>query len=123
MIGFILNIPYTIVGLVVALVSIPTKKIGFKANPYAIVLNVKRFWWVFGYLKNARAMAIGHVVLLGPNVEDKDLEHELVHVEQHQRMPLIQPILYQIELMRKGYRKNKYEDEAYRRAGNVYKGK
>lgn len=123
MVGFILNIPYTIVGLLVALVSIPTKKMGLETNPYAIILNVKRFWWVFGCLKNARAMAIGHVVLLGPSIEDKDLEHELVHVEQHQRMPLIQPILYQIELMRKGYRNNKYEDEAYRRAGNVYKGK
>ena len=123
MIGFILNIPYTIVGLLVALISIPTSKIGFETNPYAIVLNVKRLWWVFSYLRNARAMAIGHVVLLGPNLEDKDLEHELVHVEQHQRMPLIQPVLYQIELMRKGYRNNKYEEEAYRRAGNVYKGK
>ena len=122
MIGFILNIPYTLIGLIVGLVSIPTS-IEFRKNPYAIVMNIKKFWWVFGYMKNARAMAIGHVVLLSPTIEDKDLEHELVHVRQHERMPLIQPILYYIELFRKGYRNNKYEDEAYRVAGNIYKEK
>jgi len=74
-----------------------------------------------GYLKNARAMSIGHVVLLGPEIEDKDLEHELVHVEQYIREPIIHPILYYIELLGKGYRKNKYEDEAYKKAGNIYK--
>lgn len=68
-------------------------------------------------------MAIGHVVLLGPRLEDKDLEHELVHVVQYQRMPLIHPVLYIVELIRKGYRNNKYEIEAYQKAGNIYKDK
>jgi predicted TIM-barrel fold metal-dependent hydrolase len=122
MIGFILNIPYTFIGLIVGIVSIPMS-VEFRKNPYAIVLKIKRFWWVFGYMKNARAMAIGHTVLLSPKIEDRDLEHELVHVQQHERMPIIQPILYYIELFRKGYRNNKYEDEAYRIAGNIYKGK
>ena len=72
-------------------------------------------------MKNARAMTIGHVVLLGPNLENKDLEHELVHIEQYQRAPIIHPILYGLELMRRGYRNNKYEEEAYRKAGNIYK--
>ncbi len=120
MIGFILNIPYTLIGLIVAVVSIPTS-ISFRKKPYAVVIQIKDFWWVFGYIKNARAMAIGHAVLLSPKIEDKDLEHELVHVQQHERMPLIQPILYYIELLKKGYRNNKYEDEAYRIAGNIYK--
>ena len=122
MIGFILNIPYTIIGLVVGLISSPTK-MGFRKNPYTFVLSVKNFWWTIGYMKNARAMAIGHVVLLGQNLEKGDLEHELVHVEQHQRIPIIQPVLYYIELIRKGYKNNKYENEAYQRAGNIYKGK
>jgi len=74
-------------------------------------------------MKNARAMAIGSVVLLGSNALDKDLEHELVHVEQSQRMPFIFPILYYIELFRRGYRNNKYEYEAYSKAGNAYKSK
>ena len=122
MIGFILNLPYTITGLIVSLFCIPFD-IKFKENPYAIIFKVKSFRWAIGYLKGARAMAIGHVILLGPNLEDKDLEHELVHVRQHQRMPLVQPILYYIELLRKGYKNNKYEMEAYRMAGNIYKEK
>ena len=115
-----MNIPYTVIGLIVGLISIPGG-INFKKSPYAFIVNVKNFWWVIGYMKNARAMTIGHVILLGPKLEDKDLEHELIHVEQHQRMPLIQPILYYIELIRKGYRNNKYEEEAYNKAGNIYK--
>jgi len=108
--------------IVISLISIPTK-LEFRKNPYAFMVKVKKFWWVFGYVKNARAVVIGHVVIFGSNLEDKDLEHELIHVEQYQRMPLIQPILYYIELIRKGYKNNKYEDEAYRKAGNIYKGK
>ena len=119
MIGFLLNIPYTIIGLIAGLVSIPIK-LEFGTNPYAFVLNVKKFWWVFGYMKHARAMAIGHVVLLSPNIENKDLEHELIHVFQYEQAPLIHPILYYVELFRKGYKNNKYEEEAYRLAGNIY---
>ncbi|MDP3770608.1 MAG: hypothetical protein Q8R40_06805 [bacterium] len=122
MIGFILNIPYTLIGLIVGIVSMPTS-LELRKNPYAIVIKIKNFLWVFGYMKNARAMAIGHTVLLSPRIEDRDLEHEFVHVQQYQRMPLIQPILYYIELFRNGYRNNKYEDEAYRIAGNIYKEK
>ncbi len=122
MFGLILNIPYSFIGLLVAITSIPTR-VQFRTKPYAFILYVKKFWWTFGYMKNARAMAIGHVVLLGSNLEHKDLEHELIHVEQYERAPLIHPVLYYIELFKNGYRNNKYEQEAYRRAGNVYKGK
>jgi hypothetical protein len=122
MIGFILNIPYTVIGLILALASIPVGVV-FKTNPYAFVINVKIFWWAVGYMKNARAATIGHVVILGPDIEDKDTEHELIHVEQYQRTPLLHPILYYAELIRRGYRNNKYEVEAYRRAGNIYRDK
>ncbi len=122
MIGFVLNIPYTLIGLMAGLISLPYK-IQFRVNPYVLIVNVKKLWWTFGYLKNARAVTIGQVILLGSNIEDQDLEHELVHVEQYQQVPLIQPILYGIELIRKGYKNNKYEIEAYQKAGNVYKEK
>jgi ASC-1-like (ASCH) protein len=65
-------------------------------------------------------MAIGNIVLMGPKLLANDLEHELVHVAQSMREPLIHPFLYQIENARKGYRKNKYEMEAYTKAGNAY---
>ena len=119
MIGFILNFPYTLIGVIISLVSIPTGT-KFNKQPIALVIGVKKFWWAVGYLKNARAMAIGHVVLLSPKTEVNDLEHELVHVQQNQRMLLIQPFLYWIELIRKGYKNNKYEIEAYQLVGDKY---
>lgn len=120
MIGFVLNIPYTILGLVASLLSIPIS-VRFYSKPYAFVIRVKKFWWTVGYMRGARAMAIGHVVLLGPMVGKNDLTHELIHVEQHQRMPLIQPLLYYLELFKNGYKDNKFEKEAYQRSGSVYK--
>ena len=121
-VGFILNIPYTLLGLLAGIVSVP-KTIAWRTKPYAIILKVRSLWWAIGYMKNARAMATGHVVLLGPRTEDKDLEHELIHVQQHQRTPLIQPFLYAIEVLKHGTSpRNKYEAEAYRIAGNVYRG-
>lgn len=122
MIRFLLNLPWTIVGLAGAIISIP-RSIKINHNPFAFVITVRRFWWAVGYMKGARAMAIGNLVILGPSLEDKDLEHELVHVNQYNRVPLIYPFLYYWELFRKGYRNNKYEEEAYRIAGNIYKTK
>jgi hypothetical protein len=120
MISIILNLPWIVIGFLLGLLSIP-KSIAWDSKHCAIIMRVKSFWWAKGYMKGARAAAIGNVVLLSPQTEDKDLEHEFVHVDQHQRMPLIQPILYYIELVRKGYRNNKYEVEAYSKAGNIYK--
>ncbi len=122
MIGFILNLPFTIIGIIVALVSFPIK-VSAHAEPFAFIFEVKSLWWTgIGYMKGARAAAIGHVVILGPHIESKDLEHELIHVEQHQRRPLVQPLLYYIEQVRKGGgMNNKYEREAYEKAGNTYK--
>lgn len=122
MLGFILNIPYTLIGLIMSLVSLP-EALDVKRNPYAVVLRVKRLWWAIGYMKGARAVTIGHVILLSSKIENKDLEHELIHVQQFERAPLVYPILYYIELIRKGSRNNKYEVEAYRVAGNIYKEK
>lgn len=85
-----------------------------------MVFEIKRFWWQFGYMKDVRAANIGHVVLLGPKLAPKDLEHELIHVEQYMRYPFIYPFLYYFELFKKGYRNNRFEDEAYRKAGNFY---
>ncbi|TSC90048.1 MAG: hypothetical protein G01um10142_490 [Parcubacteria group bacterium Gr01-1014_2] len=66
-------------------------------------------------------MTIGHAILLSHKIIDRDLEHEIVHVRQHERIPIIQPILYWVELLKKGYRNNKYEIEAYRVSGSKYK--
>ncbi len=118
--AFVLNLPWTILGLIFSILSIP-KSISFSKSHIAIVFDVRSFWW-YSWLPNmkyARGMAIGHVVLLGKVLEN-DLEHELVHVKQSIRTPLIHPFLYFLETMRKGYRNNKYEVEAYGSAKNLY---
>ncbi len=77
-------------------------------------------WWGIGYLKGIRAATIGNVVLLSSKSKNKDLEHELVHVGQYQDEPLVHPILYFFELLKNGYKNNKYEVEAYNKADNNY---
>jgi hypothetical protein len=118
-IAFILNSPWTALGLFLALVSLPRKaKINW--DKLAIIVWINSWWWAIFWMKGARAAAFGHVILLGDKTRDLDLEHELIHVEQYVRAPIIHPFLYAIELIRKGYRNNKYEEEAYRRSGNTY---
>jgi len=68
-------------------------------------------------------MTLGNLILLGPKLLDKDLEHELVHIKQHQREPLIHPILNEVEILRHGHRQNKYEKEAYSTSGSTYVGR
>lgn len=120
-VAFILNLPWTILGIFAALLSIP-KKASIRSNPLAIIVRVRSFWWYTWLPGKAgvRAITNGHLVQIGPLEQKKDLEHELIHVEQAVREPLIHPILYSIESIKHGYRVNKYEAEAYRRASNKY---
>lgn len=123
MISLILNLPHTAIGLLVGLFSVP-EDIKINKNPVALIFRVKSFWWTVGYIKSARAVAIGHVVLLSQKTEPLDLEHELIHVRQHNKYPLIFPLLYNLEVLRKGIGpRNKYEEEAYRVSGNVWREK
>ena len=117
--SFILNLPYTIMGLIMSLISIP-KSMRFNKKLCAIIIKTGKFWWAWGYLKGSRATVFGNVVLLSKRVEDRDLEHELIHVEQYDQEPLIHPMLYFIERIKNGYRNNTYEVEAYKKAGNSY---
>ena len=121
-IAFILNLPWTILGLLLALVSLPIK-VRVDRKSWAIIVWIKSWWWSVLWMKNVRAAAIAHVVLLGDRTQSLDLEHELIHVEQYIRTPFIHPFLYYLELLRHGYKNNKYEEEAYRRSGNLYKDK
>ena len=119
LIAFILNLPWTVLGLLLAVVSIPVK-VRVDKEKWAIILWIKSWWWTVLWMKNARAATVAHVILLGDNTKNLDLEHELIHVEQYIRTPFVHPFLYYLELILYGYRNNKYEEEAYRRAGNTY---
>ncbi len=100
------------------LVSLP-RKIELRSN--ALMIYVQSFWWR-GVKHGVRAMTLGNVVLLSSMIEKNDIEHELIHVEQHMRKSLIHPFLSLLEQLRYGHGlENKYEKEAYIRAGNKYK--
>ena len=119
LVSFALNLPWTLLGLILASLSLP-KSIEIIKNPLSVAIKVKSLWW-YSWLpgkKNIRAITNGHVIQLGPLERPKDLEHELVHVEQAIREPLIHSLLYTVENMRHGYLENKYEKEAYKKAGN-----
>lgn len=119
-ISIILNTPWTLCGLLLGLISVP-KKATFRDG--AIIITIRSWWWtaLFPWMRGVRGTANGSTILLGPNQEPKDLEHELIHIEQHARYPLIYPLLYTIETLRFGYRNNRFEREAYQKAGNIYK--
>jgi hypothetical protein len=122
-VSFILNLPWTILLLIAGIFSLPSKII-LHHRPFAVIVYVRSFWyyqWVPSQ-RGVRAMTLGNTMLLGPKLLDRDLEHELVHIKQHQQEPLIHPILNEIQTLRYGYRQNKYEDEAYSTTGSTYVG-
>jgi hypothetical protein len=124
-IAYILNLPWTFIGLLLAIISIP-KRVRFMDD--SIVFDVHSFWWanLIWYMnaKRVRGTTNGNVILLGPLEEEHDLHHELIHVQQYMRRPFIQPFLYVAEVFKHGASpKNKYEEEAYRLSDSVYRGK
>jgi len=120
MIPFILNLPWTIIGLLAAIPSGP-KSFSISRKPFALVIQVRSFWWCSwlpGY-KKMTGLTAGSVVLV---TDENTLAHELIHVEQFVRVPLIFPILYIWDYIKHGYQQNKYEAEAYDRSGSRYEG-
>ena len=67
-----------------------------------------------------RAATTGHVILLTDKAMKNDFEHELIHIRQQERYPFIFWIWYLWETFRKGYRMNRFEDEAYTISGSYY---
>ncbi|MDB5245204.1 MAG: hypothetical protein JWN90_309 [Parcubacteria group bacterium] len=117
--AFILNLPYTFVGIITALVLFP-KKVTFNKENSALVFYVKGEYVFFTYMKGWRGMALGNVVIPNPREFPNDLEHELIHLEQYRRYPLIMFWMNLLELLRKGYKNNRFEIEAYARSNSLY---
>lgn len=113
-IKFILNIPWTILGLVVVgMLSVP-KNIVIDKNNGVIILIVWRLWLNEIFLRRRiNGFTLGNIVLLTERFSDFIYNHELVHICQFRKIPLIFPFLYCIEFIKNGYHKNKYEIEAY----------
>lgn len=64
----------------------------------------------------AAAVTLGRTILVHPSVRIDEglLVHEMVHVEQWTEDRLF-PVKYTLESLRRGYRGNRYEVEAYER--------
>ncbi len=122
LIAIILNLPWTIISLIAGLLSLPTKVI-FKSTPPVMILSVKSLWWtnVIPGKVGARAIALGNAVLLGPNIDKFDLEHELIHIEQYTRTPFLHEFFYFFENLRHPSPYNKYEREAYIQSGSKFR--
>ena len=114
-IKYLLNLPWTIVAGCLALISVP---INFSRQKDALIFSVKTIWW--HPQKGVRAVTLGNIVILGSNVQKYDLNHELIHVEQHMREPLVHPLFSFVEVVRHGHEHSKYEQEKYQKAGNLY---
>lgn len=112
-IKYLINLPWTLLGLCNLVFCLPYK---VELRKDAIV-----FWALsLGLLQlvapRGKGCAIGNVVVVRKNMSEKILLHELVHVEQHMRYPLIFWFLNVYEWVTHGYWNNKYEIEAYDRS-------
>jgi len=63
---------------------------------------------VWGFVEVAQEVVEGSARA----VDDRLLRHELAHVRQWRREPVLFPVLYALEHLRHGYRNNRYEVEA-----------
>src|SRR3989338_7860345 len=118
----LLNALWTSIGLCAALLSAPHRA-ALSKNPPAVIFYIKSFWWYWWLpgKSGVRAITWGHVVMMSTYADDLDLTHELIHVEQHMRWPLIFPLLYFFEMLQYGGTiENKYQKEAYTRSGSRY---
>lgn len=115
--AFVLNIPWTFVGLLYGLLSLP-RRIKLNKNPAVVVVNVKRLWLGEILLgRRIKGTTVGNTVLLSDVADSFTYSHEIAHVAQFEKRPLILPVLYGIETTRRGYRENKYEKEARQKSG------
>lgn len=109
------NLPYTMFGIAVGLISIPRSvHIEYVLEVPVVVLHVRTLRWMFLFPR-VRGVTFANTVLIGPLATPTVLSHELVHVEQFLKRPVVFPLAYWWELVWNGYRGNRFEVEAYSR--------
>jgi len=67
-----------------------------------------------GMGRPAAAVTLGRTIVVHPDarITRRLIQHELAHVRQWQRRPLVFPLLYVLSHLRHGYEANPYEVEA-----------
>lgn len=112
---YFLNFPWSLLGLFYGLLLFPTSIKIDKAKP-VIIIKVKRLLVNEIFLKRrVRGFTLGNTVLLSDAADSNTYGHEVVHVEQFTKVPLLFPLFYLVESMKNGYQANKYEKEACQR--------
>ncbi len=113
--AYLLNLPWSLLGLCNAFFSIPVR-IQIKKN--ALVFHSQCCGLVHFYAPKAKGVTLGNIIIVKKSAPQNITNHELIHIEQAMREPFLFQILYIVELLRKGYWKNKYEIEAYNRSNS-----
>ena len=120
---FISNLPWSIVGIMTAMLSIP-KKVKFSKKPSAIIFYIRSFWWYswIPRFKKVRGITNGHIISVNDEADDLDVKHALIHVEQNMRYPLISGFVFGFEQLIHGFgpERNRFEKEAYERSRSRY---
>lgn len=121
LLGLFINLPWAIVGFLGAIVSIPVK-VEIEYKHLALIIWVRKLPFLPSEFSG---WTCGHIILIKTKLRDHDVfslertkRHELIHVEQFDRFWGIFPLIYGVEHLRRGYRKNRFEIEAYTRSSN-----
>lgn len=97
---YILNLPWTLIGFLVGLLSVP-ERINLRSG-WTILIKVKNLWLCEIFMgRMVGGVTIGNTILLSKFSEVSTLEHEKVHVKQYERFPSIFPFLYIYEFLKK----------------------
>ena len=87
-------------------------KVKFDERGFLLIF-VKRLWVTEIFLKRRTyGLVLGNIIILSQYADEKTLIHEVKHVEQFRKMPLIFPVLYLYENYKSGYENNRFEIEA-----------
>ncbi|HSX19249.1 MAG TPA: hypothetical protein VLE91_03895 [Candidatus Saccharimonadales bacterium] len=119
----ILNLPWSLIGLFTAILSMP-KRVEFSKNPPAVIFHIRSFWWYNWLVKGSRGITNGNVIQTSDKADERDRVHELIHVEQFMRWPFIFAFMILYEQLKGGVgpQNNRFEKEAYGRSGSRYLG-
>lgn len=122
----LLNLPWSLIGIFTALLALP-KKVEISKNPPAIIFYIHDFWWYkwIPRFKKVRGITNGNIIQVNNEADKLDIKHELIHVEQNMRYPLISGFVFGFEQIIHGFgpEKNRFEQEAYKRSGSRYLNK
>ena len=118
-IAFILNFPWSLLGLLCGLLSLPRNTKASKPQ-FVLVVNVKRLWINEIFLRRrVKGFTLGNTVLLSDMADTSTYDHELIHVGQFMKAPFIFPLLYCFKSIKNGYQCNQYEKEACQQSNKL----